>query len=383
MAEDDNTAQDKTERATSKRVDEARKRGQVIRSPELNAAAVMLAGGSALWLAGSGVANGLAAVMRGSFTIGPVQQLEPAFVIGQFGSSMISSAIACAPVLGLTFVAAIVAPMMLSGWNFSGDALGFKFDRLSLLQGLGRMASVRGFVELTKALAKFAWVGTVAWLVLSNQRSALLHLGQEPIGSAVRHAAALCGAALLALAGAMALIAALDVPWQMWQYQRELRMSREQIREENKESEGSPEIKSRIRALQQAMARRRMMTEVTRATVVITNPTHYAVALRYDERRHRAPIVVAKGADAVAARIREIAAENLVPLVEAAPLARALYRNVDLGGEVPANLYVSVAQILTYVYQLRHAKQNGATLPTPPHIDPEIDTAAHPPGTEP
>jgi flagellar biosynthetic protein FlhB len=286
---------------------------------------------------------------------------------------MINAAIACAPVLGLTFAAAVLAPMSLSGWNLSTEALGFKFERLDPLAGLQRMVSVRGFVELGKSFAKFGLVSVVAWLVLRNQQGELMHLGREPISVAVGHAAALCGAALLSLGGAMALIAAIDVPWQLWQYHRELRMSREEIREENKESEGSPEVRGRIRAVQQAMARRRMMAEVPRATVVVTNPTHYAVALRYDEKRNRAPIVVAKGAEAIAARIREIAAEHGVPLVEAPPLARVLYRNVEIGVEIPAGLYVSVAQILTYVFQLRTARSSGAPLPDAPQIDPGVE----------
>lgn len=373
MADNDSTAQEKTERATTRRVEEARKRGQVARSPELSAAAVTMAGGAALWLAGAGVADKLSTMMRDALTINRVELVDPGAAVSQLASAMLQSAIACAPILAMTFSAAVIAPLTLSGWNFSAEALGFKFERLSLVAGLQRMVSVRGVVELGKSLAKFGLVSLVAWLVLRNAQGELMHLGEEPIVEALGHAASMCGGALLALGGAMALIAALDVPWQIWQYNRELRMSREEIREENKDNEGSPEVKGRIRSAQQAMARRRMMAEVPRATVVITNPTHYAVALRYDEKRNRAPIVVAKGAEAIAARIREIASEHGVPMVEAPPLARVLYRGVDIGVEIPAGLYVSVAQVLTYIFQLRTAQSSGAVPPPLPQIDPAVE----------
>jgi flagellar biosynthetic protein FlhB len=164
-----------------------------------------------------------------------------------------------------------------------------------------------------------------------------------------------------------------DVPWQLFQHNKQLRMTREEIREEMKQSEGSPEVKGRIRSLQRELARRRMMQEVPKADVIVTNPTHYAVALRYDEKRMRAPIVVAKGSDLVAARIREIATEHRVPIFEAPPLARALHRHVEIGGEIPASLYVAVAQVLTYIYQLKTAKRYGSTVPEPPAIDPNVE----------
>ena len=191
----------------------------------------------------------------------------------------------------------------------------------------------------------------------------LLALGSQPIASAVGNAITLSGQAFLYLAGALAVIAAIDVPFQLWQHSQQLKMTRHEIREEMKESEGSPEMKGRIRQVQEAIARRRMMQEVPKADVIVVNPTHFAVALRYDEKRMRAPIVVAKGADEIAAKIREVAGEHLVPIFEAPPLARALYRHVAIGGEVPAALYVAVAQVLTYVYQVRAAQRSGATPP--------------------
>jgi flagellar biosynthetic protein FlhB len=201
-------------------------------------------------------------------------------------------------------------------------------------------------------------------------------LGSEPVGLALAHATKMTGHAFMMLASGLGLIAAIDVPWQLFQHTRNLRMTRDEVRDEMKEQEGSPEMKGRIRKAQAELARRRMMQEVPKADVIVVNPTHFAVALRYDEKRMRAPIVVAKGADLIAARIREIATEHSVPIFEAPPLARVLHRNVEIGGEIPASLYTAVAQVLTYIYQLKTATRLGDILPTPPSIDPNIEDAA-------
>jgi flagellar biosynthetic protein FlhB len=243
-----------------------------------------------------------------------------------------------------------------------------QFSRLNPASGLGRVFSTRGLVELGKGLAKVGVIGLIGWVLLKGLTPQLMGLSSEPLKQAIGHSAALSGYALLVLACGLAVIAAVDVPYQLWQHSRDLRMTREEVREEYKESEGSPETRARIREAQRALARGRMLQDVPKADVVITNPTHFAVALRYDENKMRAPLVVAKGTELVALKIREIAAENNVPIVEAPPLARALHKSVDLGREVPAALYVAVAQVLTYVYQLRAARERGAPLPTPPTI---------------
>jgi flagellar biosynthetic protein FlhB len=285
--------------------------------------------------------------------------------------------LACGPLLGLTMAAALAAPMLLGGWNLSFEALVPDFTRLNPLSGFGRMFSTRSGVDLAKAFAKFSLLALVAIALLRHQSGELMGLGLEPTRVAIAHATSLTGYALLMLAGTLGLIAAVDVPWQLFQHNRQLRMSREEVREEMKENEGSPQIKGRIRTLQREMARRRMMQEVPKADVVIVNPTHFAVALKYDEKRMRAPVVVAKGADVIAARIREIATDSLVPIFEAPPLARALFKSVDIGGEIPATLYVAVAQVLTYIYQLKTARRDGMNPPAPPDMDPTIDQPKH------
>jgi len=244
-----------------------------------------------------------------------------------------------------------------------------QFSRLNPATGIGRVFSTRGLVELGKGLAKVAVVALIAYVLLKGMTPQMMGLSAEPLNGAIGHAAALAGYALLVLACGLAVIAAVDVPYQLWQHSRDLRMTREEVKEEYKESEGSPETRGRIREAQRALARGRMLQEVPKADVVITNPTHFSVALRYDEKRMRAPTVVAKGTDLIAAKIREVATEHGVPIVEAPPLARALYRSVELGREVPAALYVTVAQVLTYVYQLRSALERGVTPPPKPVIE--------------
>jgi flagellar biosynthetic protein FlhB len=263
----------------------------------------------------------------------------------------------------------VLAPLAIGGWNFSAEALTPRWDRLDPIAGLQRVFSVRGLLELLKSLARFLVIAVIAVLVLRHQFAQFAGLSTEPLRAGITHALSLSGAALIFLGGGLALIAGIDVPLALWQHHRGLRMTREEIRQEAKETEGNPEVRGRIRRVQQEMARRRMMEEVPRADVVITNPTHYAVALRYDDTRMRAPIVVAKGADLVAQRIRQIATEHGVPLVEAPPLARTLHAGCEIGDEIPARLYAVVAQVLTYVYQLRTARRAGASAPSAPRFE--------------
>ena len=366
-------AQERTEQPTAKRLDEARKHGQVPRSPELAAAAVVLVTGSGLELFGRHAAQTLSALMRSGLALRRAQVFDESALFGTLAGCGAQALQACAPFLLLTLAAALAAPLALGGWNFSFEALVPDFTRLSPLNGAQRIFTARSLVELGKAYAKFVVIALIGGAFIWRSSGRLLALGNEPLEREIADAAALSGNALLALAGGLGVIAAIDVPWQLFNHRRQLRMSRQEIRDELKESEGSPEVRGRIRRMQQDVARRRMMQEVPKADVVVVNPTHFAVALRYDERRMRAPAVVAKGADEVAARIREVAAEHRVPIFEAPPLARALHRAVPIGGEIPTSLYVAVAQVLTYVYQVRAAGAAGAAPPPLPRIDTAFD----------
>ena len=359
---------ERTEQATPKRLEEARKKGQVPRSSELSIAAVCIAAAAAIYSLGGMAAGNFADLMRDSLSLSPAAVMSEGVIWPALTAAGARALWIILPVLGATFVAALAAPVVIGGWNFSSQALVPQFSRLNPVAGFGRMWSSRGLVELGKGLAKVGVIGVIAWVLLKGLTPQLMGLTSEPLRQAIGHSAELAGYSLLVLACGLAVIAAVDVPFQLWQHARDLRMTRQEVREEYKESEGSPETRGRIREAQRALARGRMLHDVPKADVIVTNPTHYAVALRYDENKNRAPIVVAKGTELLALKIREIATESGVPIVEAPPLARALYKSVELGREVPAALYVTVAQVLTYVYQLRAARERGATPPPPPTI---------------
>ncbi|MBS0580738.1 MAG: flagellar biosynthesis protein FlhB [Proteobacteria bacterium] len=363
-----------TEQATARRQERAREAGQLPRSRDLSSAAVLFCSALALKVAAPFSGGQLRGLLGNGLSIPRVHTLDDSQALAAIGSAAAHGLAACAPVCALCLAAAVAAPLAVGGWNFSLKALAPDFTRLNPMAGFGRMFSARGAVELAKAFLKFLLIAAVAAAMLWHDAPTLAALGGLPAQEALLRAAALIGDAFLVLAGSVAAIAAIDVPWQLWQHARRLRMTRQEIREEMKESEGAPETRGRIRSIQRELARRRMMADVPRADVVVVNPTHYAVALRYLESRMRAPVVVAKGMDHVAARIRALAEEHQVPIFEAPPLARALHRHVEIGAEIPASLYVAVAQVLTYLAQLRHARRYGQAAPSLPAL--ELGTGA-------
>jgi flagellar biosynthetic protein FlhB len=369
--------QEKTEAPSQQRLDKAREEGQVPQSRELATFVVLMVGGAAMWMMASGMGKTLSGIVRGGLQFEPVIARDSEQVLNQVSSQVVEAALALAPFLAAVLIATLAAPIMVHGWLFSAKALTPKFNRLNPLSGVKRILSSQGLIELVKSLAKVGLLGAVAtWLIWSNI-DAIFSLSLETPANAIQHMGDLIGKVFLLASGAMIFIVALDLPYQLWHHHHQLKMTKEELRQEAKESEGDPHLKARIRAQQREMARRRMMSEVPTADVVVTNPTHYAVALKYTEGKMGAPRVVAKGADAVAAKIRELAAENKVPLLEAPPLARALFRHTELGAEIPATLYTAVAEVLAYVFQLRHYQQVGGVypnaptvLPVPPELDP-------------
>ena len=374
----DENDSDRTEPASPRRLEQAREDGQVARSQELNTFALLATVGVSIWTLGGQFLSGLTDLMRAGLTLsaGDAFQTEQmARLLGRHGATGFMT---IAPVLAVAFLAALIAPLLLNGWLFTLKPLQPNFSRLDPLSGFGRMFSAHGVVELAKALAKVLVVGGVAALVIWTSLDALLSLSQEATFSAAVHAARLVGWTLILMVGGMALIVAIDVPYQLWSHHRRLRMSRAELKREARESEGDPQIKARIRSLQREAARKRMMAEVPKADVVITNPTHYSVALSYKENSMRAPRVVAKGQDLTALRIRELARQHRIPIVEAPPLARALYRHTDIEDEIPETLYTAVAEVLAYVFQLRRFNLEGGRAPrvpdeivVPPALDPQ------------
>ncbi len=350
------TAQEKTEQPTPKRRADARRKGQVPRSRELTTMAVLLTAAAAVLFLGEQILADLQAMMREVWQLRRDDLLDVQRMSAIFMDAMGDALLALMPFFVLVTAIALFAPMILSGWNFSAQGMAFKWEKLNPVKGMGRIFSMRSLMELVKALAKFGVVLAVTLLLLWHDVADLLALGTQPVMAGLAGAGELLSWSFLVLSSAMILIAAVDVPFQLWDYNRQLRMTRQEVKDEFKDTDGSPELKRKVREVQQEMAQRRMMEEVPKADVVITNPTHYAVALRYEQDTMAAPVVVAKGRGQVAARIREVAMEYDVPVVSAPPLSRALYHSTDLQQEIPAGLFMAVAQVLAYTYQLRRRR---------------------------
>ncbi|CAE6778055.1 flagellar biosynthesis protein FlhB [Paraburkholderia nemoris] len=364
MAEDSDL--EKTESATPRRLQKAREEGQIVRSRELSTFALLAAGFFGVWGMSDSIGEHLQGMLRASFTFDHATVFETRRMLIGAGAAGREGLYALLPVLAFTGAAALLAPMALGGWQLSSKGLEPKFNRLNPIEGLGKIFSINGPVQLGLSLAKTLVVGCIGGSAIWNRREEILALATQPLhlalATTVHLIAVCCG---MTVAG-MFVVAALDVPYQLWQFHKKLRMTKEEVKREHRESEGDPHVKGRIRQQQRAIARRRMMTQVPKADVVVTNPTHFAVALQYTDGEMRAPKVVAKGVNLVAARIREIAAENNVPLLEAPPLARALYHNVDLNREIPGPLYGAVAEVLAWVYQLRRFNTEGGVAPVAP-----------------
>lgn len=375
MAEED-TGQERTEDATARRLERAREEGQVPRSRELATAAILLAGSGALLFTAPRIGDRFAALTRAAFDFGRDGISDPGVMAGMLGAATLTALGGLVPLFLLLLVAAVLGPAALGGWLFSSSSLAPKIERLDPLRGLQRMFSLRALVELVKGVAKVALVGSVAVLLLWSLRMQLFAIGAEAPGPAIAHALRLVGLSALALSASTLLIAAVDVPFQLFDHARKLRMTTQQVRDEIKETEGRPEVKSRIRQVQRQLARSRMMAAVPSADVVITNPTHFAVALRYEAGHAVAPVLVAKGSDLIALKIREIAEAHAIPVVAAPRLARAVYYTTEIDSQIPAGLYLAVAQVLAYVFHLRNyrrgkgpAPELPAELPVPEGMD--------------
>ena len=364
MAEDSDL--ERTEPASERRLEQARERGQVPRSPELSTFAVLMGSAAALMVVGPQLVGRLEDVMRAAFSLDRTAAFETSQMWERLIDSVIAALLGLAPLFLVVAIVAIAAPLLVSGWLFSVQALEPDFSKLNPLRGVVRLFSWRALIDLGKAVLKSLLIGGVAAWIIWAQRAEMVSLLGESLDVALAHLVAMLNYTFLIVAGAFALIVAIDVPFQIWNFRRDLRMTREEIREEAKETEGNPQIRARVRSLQREQARRRMMAEVPKADVIVTNPTHYAVALRYRDDSMRAPRVVAKGSVLLAERIVEVGRQAGVPLVSAPPLARALFTHAELGRDIPAPLYNAVAEVLAWVYQLRRSRDSGTEPPAPP-----------------
>jgi flagellar biosynthetic protein FlhB len=375
MAENEN-GQDKTEDPTDKRKKDSRERGEIARSKELNTVMIMIVGAGGLLAFGGSMAEMMMQLMRDNFSI-PRDALMNADSMGlMLMASGKAALLSLQPILVALMVASLIGPISLGGWLFAAGSMAPKFSRMNPAAGLKRMFSAKAVIELLKALAKFIIVLIVAMVVLMKDKADLISIAHEPLEMAVIHSLQLVGWSTLWMAFGLVIIAAVDVPVQLWESHKKLLMTKQEVRDEHKDSEGRPEVKQRIRQLQRDMSQRRMMTAVPEADVIITNPTHYAVALKYDAEKGGAPVLLAKGSDFLALKIREIGGQHGILLLESPALARSIYYSTEMDQEIPAGLYLAVAQVLAYVYQIRqfHAGRGkrpnplGDDLPIPPDL---------------
>ena len=372
MAEDSDL--EKTEEPTGRRIEQAREQGQVPHSRELGTFLVLVVAAATIWMMGGWFVQRSMALMRKGFLIEAPVMREPALMLPRLAELSGDALLTFSPLLAVMFVAAILPPFFLNAWVFSPKALVPDLKRLNPLSGFGRMFSWSSLMELVKALLKAVLVGGIAALLIWKERDELFGLLSEPLEVGLAHAGHLVSFSFLILVAALVIIVAADVPFQLWQYFDKLKMTKEEVKQEMKEMMGDPHVKGRIRGLQMQASRKRMMAAVPQANVVVTNPTHYAVALSY-QAGMAAPKVVAKGVGAVALKIRELAGEHAVPILEAPPLARALYKHTEIDAEIPSALYNAVAEVLAYIYQLANWRQAGGVYPVPPRdlpVPPEL-----------
>lgn len=372
MAEDSDL--ERTEEPTGRRIEQAREEGQVPQSRELATFLVLISAAAGLWMMGGWFAERSISITRNALVLDAHAAREPSQMLVRLADLSIDALLLFSPFLGLVLVAAVISPLLLNAWVFAPKAMVPDLGRLSPMAGFGRLFSWNSIAELVKAILKALLVSGVAAMLIWNEREEIFGLLAQPLERGLSSAGHLVMFSFLVLVSTLALVVAIDVPFQIWQYLQKLKMSKDEVRQEMKEQQGNPEIKSRIRSLQMEAARRRMMASVPQADIIVTNPTHFAVALAY-KAGMSAPKVVAKGMGEIALKIREVGARHGVPLVEAPPLARALFRHVDLDAGIPVALYNAVAEVLAYVFQLAQWRQNGGNYPVPPRdlpVPPEL-----------
>lgn len=376
MAEDSDA--ERTEDASPRRLEEARNKGNVARSRELVTFAVLMSGLASLIFMSDHFFGHMAKITRASLTFDRSSLRDPRQMLELLQNFGLDTLLAFMPFLMTVALAAFLSPMLLSGWLFTTDPLTPNFDKLNPVAGISRMFSMNALTEMVKAIIKTSLIGGIAFYIIWSERGEFIGLSAESLESSFGHTAHLVAHTMQLVVGSLIILVIIDVPYQLWHYHHSLKMSKEELRQESKESEGDPQLKGRIRAMQREAARRRMMQEVPKADVIVTNPTHYAVALSYQSSSMTAPKVVAKGAHLIAERIIELGKENRVAILRTPPFARALYFNAEIGQEIPAKLYTAAAEVLAYVYQLKSFQSEGgiapeapSELPVPADMDPE------------
>jgi len=357
--------QEKTEDPTAKRLDDARKKGQIARSKELGTTGVLVASAASLLIFGESTGIALMEVMQSQFSLERDDAFDPTKMFSVLGQAILNVAVPLAGIFIVILIAAFVANSLLGGMNFSWEAMAPKFNKMSPLKGFKRMFGTQAVVELVKSVMKVAVVATVAVILIKVYLNDILYLSIQDLPGNTFDAVELLAWIFLGLCCSTIVIAAVDIPYQIYNHTKQLKMSKQEVKDEYKNTEGNPEIKGRIRQAQREMSQRRMMQDVPDADVVVTNPTHYSVAIKYDTEKSSAPFVIAKGADLIAMHIRKIAKEKDVPIVETPMLTRSIYYTTDIKQEIPEQLFVAVAQVLAYVYQLDMYQKGKGNKPKP------------------
>ncbi|MCG9697139.1 flagellar biosynthesis protein FlhB [Shewanella sp. Isolate11] len=364
MAENE-SSQEKTEEATSRRREQAREKGQVARSKELGTSAVLMSAAIGFVFIGPDLGASLVEVMTKLFTMDRAAIFDTNSMLNVWQVVLSELAFPILSLIGFLTLVAFLGNIVIGGITFSVKAFMPKANKMSPMSGFKRMFGVQAIVELTKGIAKFSVVAIMAYLLLSFYFSDILSLSGGHFPSNVYNALDLLVWMFIILCSSTVIIVVIDVPFQIWNHNKQLRMTKQEVKDEYKDTEGQPEVKGRVRQMQREMAQRRMMSEVPNADVIVVNPEHYAVAVKYDADKAAAPYVVAKGVDEVAFKIREIAREHDVAIVSAPPLARAIYHTTKIEQEVPEGLFTAVAQVLAYVFQLRQYQKKGGKRPKP------------------
>ncbi|MDF3125790.1 flagellar biosynthesis protein FlhB [Rheinheimera sp. 1928-s] len=357
------SGQEKTEEPTSKKLEDTRKKGQVARSKDLATFAVLVGSSAGLLIFGKEIAGSVLEVCRRLLSLDEKDIFNPYSMFSVWGDALFELFPGLLKFFLLIMLAAYVGSVLVGGYNFTWQAVGFKWSKLNPGAGIKRMFGLQAMVELVKSIAKVLVIGGLTFALLATFFDDIMALSLMTNPEDIFASAEILAWVFFGICFSVIVIAAIDTPYQLWKHHKELKMTLQEVKDEYKNSEGDPRVKGRIRSLQYQAARRRMIAAVPTADVVVTNPTHFAVALKYDQAKFRAPVVVAKGADEVALYIRRLADENKVPVLESPALARSIFYTTELDHPIPEQLFAAVAQVLAYVYQLNMYKKGKGKRP--------------------
>ncbi|MCP8898336.1 flagellar biosynthesis protein FlhB [Gilvimarinus xylanilyticus] len=366
MAGENDSSQEKTEEPTARKLEKAREDGQIPRSRDLTTTFILLAGALGLTFFGQIIGGSMLGLSKNNFTLSRREVFDTDAMFAHLASSFYDGFMSLVPLMALLLIASVVGPVALGGWLLSAKAMAPKASRMSPLAGLKRMFSLKSLIELFKSVAKVSLVMIVAIMALLYWQQDIMQLAGVEVEVGIIESLQISAYATIAMAAITILVAAIDVPFQIYEHVKKLKMSFQEVKDEHKDTEGKPEVKGRIRQLQREMAQRRMMSQVPEADVVITNPTHFSVALKYDPETMSTPVLLAKGVDHTALKIREIAGVHKIDIIQSPMLARSVYYTTDIDEEIPAGLYMAVAQVLAYVFGLRNFRRGHGEKPVYP-----------------